>query len=269
MEKTDAFDPSLFERLKKDEEKHFWFEVRRKWIFDKIKKFIPPPAKVLETGCGTGNVSSFLAQKGYEVTGCEYYSEALNISWPGFLKVQGDTNNLPFEDNSFGIVGLFDMIEHLQDDITALKEAVRVLKKNGIIVVTVPAREELWSWFDEVSSHKRRYTREMLKQILIAKMNLKPLLIEYIFMSLYIPLKFTRRENQKGNDQFRINGLMNALLRSFFHIERFISKALPMPIGTSLIAVAQKVLVLIIFSLCSLMVLKFIYFTYPDGFICS
>jgi len=251
MERTDAFDPSLFKRLKEAEEKHFWFQVRKKWIFDRIKKFIPPPAKVLETGCGTGNVSSFLAQKGYEVTGCEYYSEALTIAWPGFLKVQGDANNLPFEDNSFDIVGLFDMIEHFQDDMTPLKEAVRVLKKKGILVVTVPAREELWSWFDEMSSHKRRYSMERLKQLLVVEMKLKPLSIEYMFMSLYAPMKFTRKY-YKENNQLKVNGLMNFLFRILSDAERFISKALTLPTGTSLIAVAQKTLVLIFFILDSI-----------------
>jgi ubiquinone/menaquinone biosynthesis C-methylase UbiE len=119
------------------------FNLWLKWIFDKLKKFIPPPAKVLEVGCGAGNVSSFLAQKGYAVTGCEFYTEAINMAWPDFLKVQGDASNLPFEDNSFDIVGIFDAIEHFQDDITPLKEAVRVTKRGGIIVLTVPARKEL------------------------------------------------------------------------------------------------------------------------------
>jgi ubiquinone/menaquinone biosynthesis C-methylase UbiE len=50
------------------------------------------------------------------------------MAWPDFLKVQGDASNLPFEDNSFDIVGIFDAIEHFQDDITPLKEAVRVTK---------------------------------------------------------------------------------------------------------------------------------------------
>lgn len=75
MGPSDTFDPSFFGWLKKAEERHFWIQIRRKWIFDKIKKFIPPPAKFLEVGCDTGNIGSFLAQKGYLVTGCEFYPE--------------------------------------------------------------------------------------------------------------------------------------------------------------------------------------------------
>jgi len=196
---------------------------------------------LLEVGCGTGNVSSFLAQKGYVVTGCEFYPEAINIAWPGFLIVQGDAQNLPFENDCFDIVALFDVIEHFQDVIILLKEATRVLKKDGIVVVTVPTREELWSWVDEISLHKRRYTKEKLKQVFL-EAELNTLLIEYMFMSLYIPMKYMRRDNKdkKTNDLFKINTLFNSILAGLFDIERIVSKGLPLPVGTSLIAVARK-----------------------------
>lgn len=239
MGSSDTFDPSFFECLKKAEEKYFWFQVRRKWIFDRIRKFIAPPARVLEVGCGTGNVSSFLAKEEYEVTGCEFYPDAIKKAWPGFLIVQGDANDLPFEDDSFDIVGLFDVIEHFQDDITLLKEAVRVVRKGGIITVTVPAREELWSWVDEISLHKRRYTKDKLRQA-FEKVSLNILRMEYMFMSLYIPLKYMRGKHGKSNDLFKINRLVNTFLTGLFDIERIVSKGLPLLIGTSLIAVARK-----------------------------
>jgi ubiquinone/menaquinone biosynthesis C-methylase UbiE len=236
--RSETFDPSFFEQLKNAEQDHFWFHVRRKWILDRIRKSLPPPAKVLEVGCGTGNVSSFLAQKGYCVTGCEFYAEAINMAWPGFKIVQGDANNLPFEDNSFDIVGLFDVIEHFQDDLTPLKEAVRVVKETGIILVTVPAREELWSWADEVSFHKRRYSKEGLEDLFL-KANLNALSIEYLFMSLYMPLKCIRAKGKRSN-LFKINCLINAVLTRFFDVERIISKSLSLPVGTSLMAIARK-----------------------------
>lgn len=234
-----TYDPRFFEGLRKAEKNHFWFQIRRKWIFDKVKNFIPPPAKILEIGCGAGNVSSFLAQSGYVVIGCEFYPEAVEKSWPGFQMVRGDTKDLPFQDNSFDIVGLFDVIEHVQDDIASLKEAARVVRKGGIIAVTAPAREELWSWVDEISFHKRRYTKRMLNRVLL-KAGLYSLLTEYMFMSLYIPMRYIRRENKKINDHFKISGFLNILLKGIFNVERLISKGLPLPIGTSLIAVAQK-----------------------------
>lgn len=236
----DTFSPSSFGRLKKAEQDYFWFSVRRKWIFNRIKKFVLPPARVLEVGCGTGNVSSFLAEKGYLVTGCEYYREAIDMAWPGFRKVQGDAKYLPFSDSTFDIVGLFDVLEHFDDDISLLKEATRVVKKNGIIVITVPAKEELWSFVDVRAFHKRRYTKEMLKKIL-SEGRLNPLLIEYIFMSLYMPMKYLRSKEKEAENHFQIKGIVNTILKGIFNMERIASRGVPLPIGTSLIAVAKRI----------------------------
>ena len=234
-----TFNPAAFKRLRDAEEKHFWFRVRRKWIFDRILKFVPPPAGLLEIGCGTGNVSSFLAGKGYSVLGCEYYQEAIKRAWPGFQLIQADAEKLPFDADRFDVAGLFDVIEHFHDDLAVLKEAARVVKKNGILILTVPARKELWSGTDETSCHKRRYTKEMLK-LLLSGADLKPLSIEYMFMSLYMPMKFMRSKSGRDNDQFSINRLVNRLLKGLFDAERIVSRKLPLPIGTSLIAVARK-----------------------------
>jgi len=225
-----TFDPSFFKRLKEVEADHFWFQVRRRWILDKMRKFVPPPARFLEVGCGTGNVSSFLAQEGYRVTGCEFYQEAIERAWPGFEVVQGDATRLSFADGSFDAVGLFDVIEHFSDDGAVAQEAGRVLRRGGIIAITVPAGEDLWSRVDEESLHKRRYTKGTLQRLFV-KADLDPLLVEYMFFSLYAPMKYLRRRRNR-QDPFAIHGFMNALLKAVFHAERLVSRALPLPIGT-------------------------------------
>ncbi|TNF56468.1 class I SAM-dependent methyltransferase, partial [bacterium] len=211
MNNERTFAPVYFEKLKKAEDRHFWFKVRRKWIYDRVKKFILPPASVLEIGCGTGNVSSFLSQKEYSVIGCEYFAEAIGMSWPGFIKVQGDSNTLPFKDNSVDIIGLFDVLEHFENDIAPLKEAYRVLREGGIIVLTVPAEESLWNWEDEVSFHKRRYSKERCKKIL-GEAELDPLKIQYMFMSLYLPMKYLRAKGKMRDNPFKINKDVNTIL---------------------------------------------------------
>lgn len=237
--KDESFDPLFFRQLKDAEETYFWFDVRRKWIHDRIRRSFAPPARVLEVGCGTGNVSSFLAQKGYEVTGCEYYEEALALAWPGFKKVRGDASSLPFQDRSFDVVGLFDVIEHIEDDAVPLKEAFRVLRQGGAVVVTVPACEELWSLVDEHAYHKRRYSRERLAGVL-RDAHFVPRSIEYMFMALYLPMKMLRRRPVDVRSSFEINPAVNRMLKGWFDMERRVSQMISLPIGTSLLAIAEK-----------------------------
>ncbi len=79
----------------------------------------------------------------------------------------------------------------------------------------------------------------MLRQI-FSEARLTPLLLEYMFMSLYLPMKYMRGKNKKTNNQFKINNLVNPLLNGIFDTERLISKGFPLPLGTSLIAIARN-----------------------------
>ncbi|UCG77525.1 MAG: class I SAM-dependent methyltransferase [Nitrospirota bacterium] len=236
----EAFDRKTFERLKKAEANYFWFDVRRRWIHDVIKRNFKPGSRVLDVGCGTGNVSSYLSKRGYRVTGCEYSNDALDIAWEGFEKVQGDASSLPFEDGSFDVVGLFDVIEHMDDDSSVVKEAARVTRDGGAVVITVPALASLWSNVDDLASHKRRYDKASFGR-LMRDAGLDIATNKYIFASLYLPMRIARRKKVDiTDDYFGIDPLLNGLLKAVCNMERYISRIIPMPFGTSLIAAGRK-----------------------------
>lgn len=152
-------------------------------------------------------MSSYLSGKGYAVTGCEYYDKALDMAWPGFKKIQGNIENRPFPDDEFDVVGLFDVIEHFDDDSAPLKAAARVLRRSGFFVVAVPAQEELWSWVDEASYHKRSIQKR-LKMILTEAL-LEVYRLDYMFMTRYLPMKFMRSYKTDLADTYKIYRIAN------------------------------------------------------------
>ena len=113
-----------------------------------------------------------------------------------------------------------------------------MLKRDGIMVITVPARNELWSIYDEVSLHKRRYSKKSLRSLLV-EANLRPIELRYIFFSLYFPMMLSRRKSSLPEDPFSIGITVNKFLKHLFRIEKRIESVCRLPIGTSLIAVAM------------------------------
>ena len=79
--------------------------------------------------------------------------------------VEGSVLDMPFESDSFDLATSLDVIEHLEDDLGALRELRRVVTPGGCLLVTVPAYQWLWSGHDEVNHHRRRYTQRSLRVV--------------------------------------------------------------------------------------------------------
>src|SRR5207245_7964101 len=80
----------------------------------------------------------------------------------------GTAEAIPFAGGSFDLVTAFDVLEHLDDDVRALREMARVVSPAGLIAVTVPAYGWMWGRQDEISHHRRRYTGRSLRQAITA-----------------------------------------------------------------------------------------------------
>lgn len=147
------------------EGRHFWFAARNDVIVSTLRRTvgIRDGMHVLDVGCGTGFVTAALEQAGLNAVGIDMHRSALSrarmrMRGPLFLS---DATTLPFFPD-FDVVTLCDVIEHVNDDVGVLKEAARTLVPNGHVVVTVPADARLWTKYDEVIGHKRRYDRQTL-----------------------------------------------------------------------------------------------------------
>ena len=184
--------------LLRAEDVHFWHRARNRFIRQKIEALgVGRGARILELGCGAGCVSAELARAGYEVTGIDGHRSLLAVACVRAPRARFLCRDLrqglpDVERGAFDVVGLFDVIEHLDDPLGAIVGALAFLKSGGHVVGTVPALMALWSSIDEHAGHKRRYARESLEALLAEMRGVTVVEIAPFFRSL-VPLVWMQR----------------------------------------------------------------------------
>jgi len=256
-----SYNPLYFGLLYQVEDRHFWFRARNRLIATVVKRLtadLPRGYRVLEIGCGTGNVLRVLEQEciGGSVVGIDLFLEGLRYARhrTGTLLVQSDMHALPFG-VPFDLICLFDVLEHLPNDYQILRNLHDILTEGGRLLLTVPAHPYLWSYFDEASGHCRRYEPVELKNKLI----ITGYQIEYLtqYMTFIFPLVWLKRRTAKLIEhqskvklvrsynlalrELQIMPVLNDLLAFLLGWEtHVIARRCSLPVGTSLLAVARK-----------------------------
>ena len=149
------------------EDRHWWYRGRRSVLERVIDDLgLPAGARILDAGCGSGRNMVEFARHG-RVTGVELSatSVALAREREAGEVIEGSVLEMPLPDATFELAASLDVIEHLEDDLGALRELRRVVAPGGALLVTVPAYQWLWSGHDEINHHHRRYTRASLQRI--------------------------------------------------------------------------------------------------------
>jgi SAM-dependent methyltransferase len=149
------------------EDRHWWYRGRRTVLDGVIAGLeLPTPARVLDAGCGSGRNMIELARLG-SVTGVELSETSVELARERDAGevISGSVLEMPFPDDSFDLAVSLDVIEHLEDDLGALRELRRTVAPGGALLVTVPAYQWLWSGHDEINHHHRRYTRRSLQRV--------------------------------------------------------------------------------------------------------
>lgn len=236
----------LYEDLYQLEDKHWWHISKRINAIDLLLKFLPTKnPKILDIGCGTGKNVEELSKIG-PTWGIDNSKEAVKYCKKRGLKttILGNAESTNLFPNSINVVTLFDTLEHT-DDKKTLKEVYRILNSGDILLLTVPAFPWLWSKWDEVLHHKRRYTKKSISEILKCY-NFNILKISYMFSFLVVPVFLIRLiksrfyEDDYSSD-FKINsGIMNSFLLFLAKAEKVFILRWSIPFGTSLICVAKK-----------------------------
>jgi ubiquinone/menaquinone biosynthesis C-methylase UbiE len=236
----------LYEDLYKLEETHWWHKSKRTIVTDLLKKNLNSKnLRILDIGCGTGRNLQALSELG-SVWGIDNSKDAIMYCKKRGFKnaILGDAHNTKLKANSFDAITLLDVLEHTDHNKT-LQEVYRLLKPHGLVVITVPAYKKLWSQWDVVLHHKRRYTKKNLSEVL-QKNFFSVKKISYLYSFLVAPVYVIRLIKSKISSKnyssdFTINSnIVNTLFSKIASFEAFFAKNFTVPFGTSIICVAVK-----------------------------
>jgi len=149
------------------EDSSFWFQHRNACILEAVNQY-PPPGPLFDIGGGNGFVAKALQDAGLEVVLVEPGTTgALNACRRGVRCVISATlQDAGFLPATLPAIGLFDVVEHMENDREFLELVRTDLCAGGRVYLTVPAYRALWSGEDEEAGHHRRYGRSSLRQLL-------------------------------------------------------------------------------------------------------
>jgi len=238
------------------EDNSFWFGHRNNCITSVVKSF--PPADggtIFDVGGGNGFVALGLADAGFDVALLEPGRDgAFNAKKRGLQNVIcATTDTAGFKPRSLPAVGLFDVIEHIEDDRSFLESIRNLLSSGGHLYATVPAYSFLWSEEDVTAGHYRRYTLEGISKVLESAgfqiefssciFRFLPLPI-FLFRTLPHRMGITRKEagtERAARDHAGDGGLMARIMSSVLEREvNILDRLKTMRFGGSCLIVARR-----------------------------
>lgn len=240
------------------EHDYWWHVGKRAIVYSLLARFgrrrRVEGRRALDIGCGTGLNLEHLARLA-EPVGTDYYEEALQFCRQRGHKMlcKADAEILPFKDRDFDIITALDVVEHLDDDVAALSEMHRVLRRGGLAVISVPAYPALWTYWDDILGHRRRYTTTTLRAA-VETSGLKVLKISYSNMLTLIPATAVRaikvlfqraaevrnQEKVPETDFVPLPGWLNRALIGYYRFEARALRRANLPFGLSVVCVARR-----------------------------
>lgn len=242
-------DDAVYTEMAAQERTFWWFAAKRRILTSLIGRYLVGPPddgqqpKALDIGCGTGALLEDLARLGFEAVGCDNHPASFETCRRRGLAVSTGTlpDDLPHSEPSFDVIVLSDVLEHVDEDRESVEAVTRLLRPGGLLVCTVPAHPWLWTRWDDLHHHKRRYRHAEYRR-LFAMPELTELLFSY-YNSFLFPLMVGARIVSRWRQAYQEPNLtpppapLNTLLRTVFASERSLLGRIPLPLGGSLISV--------------------------------
>jgi SAM-dependent methyltransferase len=246
------------------EDEHWWFATRTRAILAYLDRYVGAGGglRVLDVGCGAANMAHHLGHYG-RVIGTDNNLRPLEVARQRGMDVcLSSADAMPLEADSFDLVALLDVIEHIPAEAEVLAECRRVLRSpnvrrnrpGGKLLVTAPAFMFLWSRNDTLNMHLRRYTAPELSDKL-AQHGFRVLRASYnnfFVFPLAASLILMRRGRAEpelasphfGDDAYQVEmepapPAINGLLKGIGVLEASLLRRARLPFGTSVIAIAE------------------------------
>lgn len=231
--------PSYEREYVEAEKTNAWFLKRKELVYELIKNQ-PKSAKILEIGCGSGYILDHLKKNGFtNIEGVD-----ASKTWLPFYKNIKKGTKLPTKKNSYDIILLLDVIEHVKTEKTLLKKIHDLLKKDGILLISAPAYMFMWSHHDVLNRHYRRYTRTRLNKPVIESgfdiikstyWNAKML------PPIYLIKMIQKMKKSKASNMEVMPTWTNNIYKAVLGLENlFIGMGIKLPFGLSVFTLAKK-----------------------------
>ena len=235
------------------EDRSFWFRHRNRCISTLVRRFAPD-ATLLDIGGGNGFVARGLAAAGIDCVLLEPGTDGARAAHERGVSpvICAGLEDVDFEPSSFASAGMFDVLEHIEDDGAALRGVHRLLEPGGHLFVTVPAWQMLFSSEDTDAGHYRRYSPAGLRTTL-ERSRFDPVFSTCLFAPLPLPVLFSRvipgwfgarrRHDLKEAEGEHIPSLMATRLMDLMLDAEFrrLGAGRTIPLGTSCFAAARRI----------------------------
>ncbi len=227
---------------------YWWYRARTSLLETVLADRVGTPQRVLDVGSADGPSVGWLHDHdGLHVT--------LDIDPRGLTSggVCGSALVLPFADESFDVVGAFDVVEHCEPEATVLAELSRVLKPGGTMMLSVPAYQWAWSSFDDANGHHRRYTRRRATRAVKAA-GLRVDRATYAFAGVFplfagqrLATRLVERVKRRSAahpadvvDLPSVSPGVSSLLMRLCRIDQWLLRRVDLPFGSSVVVSASK-----------------------------
>ena len=241
-------DDRYFDLMAEVADTHWWYRSRRAWLHQELRPRLARGERAYDIGCGTGDAMATLADLGAAPVAGTDLSEHV-LGWvvqrdhpPTVLKSLAE--RLPFADRSASTLISMDVIEHLDDDVVALREYRRLLKPGGTIFLTVPAYQWIWSEHDDRAAHRRRYSRQRFTTAVLAA-GFEVDRVTYFF-SFLVPVAALVRKTPlrrffpaTDEEASAMHPALDKVLAALARLERRIGARFDLPFGLSILLVGH------------------------------